>query len=106
MAQTQLGHETEATAHLRVRVPDGAPGDLLAGAATVVARIDAFDAVDAEEITGITPNLNAIVVDVRVTVALVSEAADDSTVRADLEDGIGIEAVHDVALSNRKPAAA
>ncbi|WP_435346493.1 hypothetical protein [Haloarchaeobius sp. HRN-SO-5] len=106
MAQTRLGPETEATAHLRVRVPDGASGDLLAGAATVVARIDALDAVDVEQITGITPNLNAIVVDVRVTVALVSAATDDSTVRADLERGTGIEAVHEVALSNREPATA
>jgi hypothetical protein len=106
MAQSSLGRETEATVHLRVRVPDGAPGDLLAGAATVVARIDALDDVDVEEITGITPNLNAIVVDVRATVTLRSQATDDSTVRADLEDGTGIEAVHEVALANRTAAPA
>ena len=49
---------------------------------------------------------NAIVVDVRATVTLHSQATDDSTVRADLEDGTGIEAVHEVALANRTAATA
>ncbi|WP_435365539.1 hypothetical protein [Haloarchaeobius sp. DYHT-AS-18] len=101
MAQTRLSHETAVTAHLRVRVPDGAPGDLMSGAATVIARIDDLDAVDVQRITGITPSLNAIEVDVEVTVTLLSEQPDDSTVRADLEEGFGVEAVHEVAIESQ-----
>ncbi|WP_435361955.1 hypothetical protein [Haloarchaeobius sp. DFWS5] len=101
MAQNRPRRETAATAHLRVRVPDGAPGDLMAGAATVIARIDDLDAVDVERITRMTPTLNAIVVDVEVTVTLATAQPEDSTVRADLEDGFGVEAVHEVALETQ-----
>ena len=101
MAATPICHRLEATAHLTVRVPHGADGDMTTGARTVLRRLDALDGVEIERVTGLTPGLNALEVDVEVTATLVvAEAADDDVARATLEDGTGIEAVHDVAVES------
>lgn len=98
VAQT-IRHRFETTAHLTVRVPHGADGDMTTGARTVLRRLDALDGVEIDRVTGITPGLNALEVDVEVTAMLVvTEAVDDDAARATLEDGTGIEAVHDVAI--------
>lgn len=115
MAASQLRHGLEATAHLTVRVPHGADGDMTAGALTVLRRLDALDGVEIEGVTGITPGLNALEVDVEVTATLVvavdvedadgtDDGLDEVDARATLEDGMGIEAVHDVTVE--RPAVA
>jgi len=69
------------------------------GAHTVLRRLDALDGVEIDGVTGITPGLNALEVDVEVTATLVvTETVDDDAARATLEDGTGVEAVHDVAV--------
>jgi hypothetical protein len=98
VAQT-IERRLETTAHLTVRVPHGADGDMTTGAHTVLRRLDALDGVEIDGVTGITPGLNALEVDVEVTATLVvTEAVDADAARATLEDGTGVEAVHDVAV--------
>jgi hypothetical protein len=98
VAQT-IERRLETTAHLTVRVPHGADGDMTTGAQTVLRRLDALDGVEIDGVTGLTPGLNALEVDVEVTATLVvAEAVDDDAARATLEDGTGVEAVHDVAV--------
>jgi len=98
VAQT-IERRFETTAHLTVRVPHGADGDMTTGARTVLRRLDALDGVEIDGVTGITPGLNALEVDVEVSATLVvTEAVDDDAARATLEDGTGVEAVHDVAV--------
>jgi|GEM_PF-588884 hypothetical protein len=97
MVASTIRHRLEATAHLTVRVPHGADGDMTAGALTVLRRLDALDGVEIEQVTGLTPGLNALEVDVEVTATLVvTEDADEHAARETLEDGTGIEAVHAV----------
>lgn len=99
MAASQLRHGLEATAHLTVRVPHGADGDMTAGALTVLRRLDALDGVEIDGVTGIKPGLNALEVDVEVTATLtVAEEADEADARTALEDGTGVEAVHDLTV--------
>jgi hypothetical protein len=103
VAQT-IERRLETTAHLTVRVPHGADGDMTTGAQTVLRRLDALDGVEIDGVTGLTPGLNALEVDVEVTAtlvvaeAVVAEAVDHDAARATLEDGTGVEAVHDVAV--------
>jgi len=96
MAASQLRHGLEATAHLTVRVPHGADGDMTAGALTVLRRLDALDGVEINGVTGITPGLNALEVDVEVTATIVVD--DEGEARRALADGTGVEAVHDLAV--------
>jgi hypothetical protein len=99
MVAQPIERRLETTAHLTVRVPHGADGDMTTGAQTVLRRLDALDGVEIDGVTGLTPGLNALEVDVEVTATLVvAEAVDDDAARATLEDGTGVEAVHDVAV--------
>jgi hypothetical protein len=103
MVASQIRHRLETTAHLTVRVPHGADGDMTAGARTVLRRLDALDGVEIQDVTGLTPGMNALEVDVEVTATLVvTEETDDAAgkddARAALEAGTGVEAVHDVAV--------
>jgi hypothetical protein len=99
MVASSIRHRFEATAHLTVRVPHGADGDMTTGAQTVLRRLDALDGVEIERVTGLTPGLNALEVDVEVSATLVvTDAGDERAARATLEDGTGIEAVHELAV--------
>jgi len=99
MVASPIRHRFEATAHLTVRVPHGADGDMTTGARTVLRRLDALDGVEIDRVTGLTPGLNALEVDVEVTATIVvAEAGDETEARATLEDGTGVEAVHDLAV--------
>jgi hypothetical protein len=99
MVASTICRRFEATAHLTVRVPHGADGDMTTGARTVLRRLDALDGVEIDRVTGLTPGLNALEVDVEVTATLVvTEGVDERDARATLEDGTGIEAVHDLAV--------
>lgn len=107
MVASQIRHRLETTAHLTVRVPHGADGDMTAGALTVLRRLEAIEGVEIDGVTGITPGLNALEVDVEVTATIVvavdvtddhEESVDADEARDTLEDGMGIEAVHDVSV--------
>jgi len=96
MAASQPRHGLEATANLTVRVPHGADGDMTAGALTVLGRLDALDGVEIDGVTGLTPGLNALEVDVEVTATLA--VPEETDARTALEDGTGVEAVHDLTV--------
>ncbi|ELY87911.1 hypothetical protein C483_16428 [Natrialba hulunbeirensis JCM 10989] len=92
--------QTAVVATLTVRVPINAAGSLADGATAVVERIDAVDRLEEATVRGLNPALNETTVDLRVRLVLaptpVDERPDATTVRTELEDGVGIKAVEDV----------
>lgn len=84
----------EAT--LAVRVPLGASGSLVDGAAAVLERVDAVDCVGNVAVTAVSPGLNDTAVDCRVRLEL-ADPLDEDVARAALEDGVGVLGVESVA---------
>ncbi|MDF9745959.1 hypothetical protein [Natrinema salsiterrestre] len=82
-------------ATLTVRVPLGATGSLADGAARIVNRIDAVDAIADPDVRRVSPGLNDTRVELRIRVEL-EPAADgdlDAIARRELEAGVGVETV-------------
>lgn len=90
MARTQRA----VVATLAVRVPVNASGELADGAASIVERIDAVDAVADPEVQGLQPGLNDTVVEVRARVTLAPGCdGDEPATRRALADGVGVRDV-------------
>ncbi len=82
-------HRVGVTADLTIDVPRNDQGDLVAGARAALARVDAVDAVDDVEVTGLTPRLNDLRAEVEADLTLALERADDA--REALADGFGVD---------------
>jgi hypothetical protein len=83
-------------ATLTVRVPLGASGSLVDGAARVVDRTDAVVRLDELTVRTIAPGLNDTTVDCRVRFEPADCNASDERVRTRLEAGVGVLAVEAV----------
>lgn len=82
-------------ADLTVRVPrDGGP-DLATGVATAVEWVAGVTAVEAVEVTGLTPQLNAVRTDATARLRLGTDDTAPESAAATLESGFGVE-THDV----------
>ncbi|NKE37611.1 hypothetical protein GWG54_17730 [Natronococcus sp. JC468] len=82
-------------ATLTVRVPLGASGSLVDGAARVVDRTGAVARLEELTVRTVAPGLNDTTVDCRVRFEPADDASDER-VRARLEDGVGVLAVEAV----------
>lgn len=82
-------------ATLTVRVPLGASGRLVDGAARVVDRTDAVARLDELTVRTVAPGLNDTTVDCRVRFQPADDATDER-VRTQLEAGVGVLAVEAV----------
>lgn len=81
----------DATADLTVRVPLDREGDLTAGVTRMLARVDDVAAIDAVDLTGVDPRLNAIHTDVRVQLTMrLATPVRGRALRA-LEEGFGVD---------------
>lgn len=89
----QQPHRVGVAADLRVLVPRDAAGDLPAGVATVVGRVDAVDDVAGVDVVGLTPRLNDLRVEARVEATVAVDPPDEETVGAALAEGFGVEVV-------------
>lgn len=95
--------EVQVVAELRLRVPRSAPGDLHEGTGGVVAAVDGVVAVEAVEISSITPNLNDLFVDATVTATVRLDGTDGArseAVRSVLRDGFGVARVDVLAIES------
>lgn len=78
-------HTVDATADLVLRVPRGSSGDVESGARRVLERVERVERVESVRLTGVTPTLNDLQVDVTARLALALDRADAATV----EDALG-----------------
>lgn len=87
----QQQHGVAATADLTVRVPIDREGDLKAGVARMLARVDDVAAIDVVDLTGVAPQPNAIHTDARVqfTMRLATPVRERAV--AALEDEVGVD---------------
>ena len=90
----------DATADVSLRVPRGEAGDLEAGAADVIASVEAVEAVTVDRVTSVNPTWTDIRVDVDIEVTA-AVAGEDlvAALEAELEDGFGIVEVNGLAVS-------
>lgn len=95
-------HRVGATADLTIDVPRNDQGDLVAGARMALARVDAVDAVDDVEVTGLTPRLNDLRAEVEADLTLALDRAAAEAAREALADGFGV-AVEAVRLHEEPP---
>lgn len=99
-----LAHDSIAVgvvADLRIRVQRSAPGDLETGVRRVIEAIDGVTSVETVAVAAMTPNMNDIFVEVRVTATVrLAGSVDDerAAVRSELLDGFGVDAVEAVAI--------
>lgn len=100
-----MERQNAVVATLTVRVPLGATGSLADGAAGIVERIDAVDAISDADVRRISPGLNDTTVDLRVRIDLAvdDEGADDALARRELEAGVGVLDVDTVEAVERDP---
>lgn len=84
--------EVGVRADLTVQVPRDAAGDLQAGVRTVLARVDAVEAIEAVAVTGLTPRLNDLEVDVTARLTLALARPDAEAARESLDAGFGVRA--------------
>lgn len=90
MARTQRA----VVATLAVRVPVNASGGLADGAASIVERIDAVEAVEEPDVRGLQPGLNDTVVEVRARVTFAPDLdRGEAAARRALGDGVGVRDV-------------
>lgn len=83
--------EVGCEAGLTVEVPRDRMGDLTDGIRTALRRIDDVRAVDAVEVTGLTPRLNDLQAEVDVELTVAVERPDADAAAAALEDGFGVD---------------
>ena len=90
----------DATADVSLRVPRGEAGNLEAGAADVIASVEAVEAVTVDRVTSVNPTWTDIRVDVDIEVTA-AVAGEDlvAALEAELEDGFGIVEVNGLAVS-------
>ena len=98
--------EVSVVAELRVRVPRSAPGDVFAGTRRLVEAVDGVASVESVGITGMTPNLNDLFVEVRVagTVRLAGPVGNErQAARTTLLDGFGVDRVDSIEIVRPEP---
>jgi hypothetical protein len=79
-------------ADLTVRVPRDGGADLAAGVAAAVERVAGVAAVEAVEVTGLTPTLNAVRTDATARLRLGTDETAPESAATTLESGFGVEA--------------
>jgi len=100
MSCGQQSTMVDATADVSLRVPRGEAGNLEAGAADVIASVEAVEAVTVDRVTSVNPTWTDIRVDVDIEVTA-AVAGEDlvAALEAELEDGFGIVEVNGLAVS-------
>ncbi|MFB6082350.1 MAG: hypothetical protein ABEJ67_05965 [Halanaeroarchaeum sp.] len=88
-APTATDHRVEAD--VQVQVPRDLDGTLADGLRTVLARVDGVESVETADIHGLTPRLNDMQVEARVT--LVVTVGDVDAVEDRLAEGFGVDVV-------------
>jgi len=83
-------NEVGVTAELTVDVPRDAAGSLEAGVTAVLRRVAAVEAVEAVDVTGLTPRLNDLRADVTAELRLAVDPPDETTARDALAEGFGV----------------